>query len=32
MKIQILKKGAIKTKKQGLSCDTLVDDPPMDKK
>jgi hypothetical protein len=32
MRIQIVKKGAVKTKKQNMTCDFLVDEPPMDKK
>jgi hypothetical protein len=32
MKIQIIKKGAINTKKQTMACDMMVDEPPMDKK
>jgi hypothetical protein len=32
MKIQIIKSGAVKTKKQGMTCDALIDEPPMDKK
>ena len=32
MKVQIIKKGAVNTKKQFLACDALVDEPPMDKK
>lgn len=32
MKIQIIKSGAVKTKKQGVYCDIMVDEPPMDKK
>lgn len=32
MKIQIIKTGIVKTKKQGMCCDVLVDEPPMDKK
>jgi hypothetical protein len=32
MKIQIIKTGAIKTKNQIMACDSLIDEPPMDKK
>jgi hypothetical protein len=32
MKVQIIKKGAVNTKKQGMTCDVMVDEPPMDKK
>ncbi len=32
MKIQIIKSGTIKTKKQGMYCDSLIDEPPMQKK
>ncbi len=32
MKIQIIKSGTVKTKKQGMTCDFLVDEPPMAKK
>ena len=32
MKIQIIKKGTVNTKKQCMTCDTLVDEPPMAKK
>lgn len=32
MKVQIIKKGAVNTKKQSLACDALVDEPPMEKK
>jgi hypothetical protein len=32
MKIQIIKAGTVKTKKQGMACDILVDEPPMAKK
>jgi hypothetical protein len=32
MKIQIIKSGTVKTKKQGMYCDYLVDEPPMQKK
>lgn len=32
MKIQVIKTGTVKTKKQGMACDMLVDEPPMDKK
>jgi len=32
MKIQIIKSGTVKTKKQGDSCAIMVDEPPMDKK
>jgi len=28
MKIQIIKSGTIKTKKQGMYCDSLIDEPP----
>jgi hypothetical protein len=31
MKIQIIK-GATNGKKQGMTCDMLIDEPPMDKK
>ena len=31
MKIQIIKSGTVKTKKQGY-CDIMVDEPPLDKK
>jgi hypothetical protein len=32
MKIQIIKSGTVKTKKQGMTCDMLIDEPPMSKK
>jgi len=32
MKIQIIKNGTVKTKKQSMACDVLVDEPPMEKK
>ena len=32
MKVQIIKAGTVKTKKQGMYCDVLIDEPPMDKK
>jgi hypothetical protein len=32
MKIQIIKSGTINTKKQGMACDVLIDEPPMSKK
>jgi hypothetical protein len=32
MKIQIVKSGTVKTKKQGMFCDMLIDEPPMTKK
>jgi hypothetical protein len=32
MKIQIIKKAAVNTKKQSMTCDMMVDEPPMDKK
>jgi hypothetical protein len=32
MKIQIIKSGKVSTKKQGMACDFLVDEPPMQKK
>jgi len=32
MKVQIIKKGAVNSKKQSLACDALIDEPPMDKK
>jgi hypothetical protein len=32
MKIQIIKTGIVKTKKQGIGCDALIDEPPMAKK
>jgi len=32
MKIQIIKTGIVKTKKQNMACDWMVDSPPLDKK
>ena len=32
MKVQIVKKGAVKTKKQSMTCDYLIDEPPMNQK
>jgi hypothetical protein len=32
MKIRIIKSGTVKTKKQGMACDVLIDEPPMSKK
>ena len=32
MKIQIIKAGTVNTKKQGMTCDALIDEPPMAKK
>jgi hypothetical protein len=32
MKIQIIKAATVKTKKQNMTCDMLIDEPPMDKK
>jgi hypothetical protein len=32
MKVQIIKAGTDKTKKQGMYCDVMIDEPPMDKK
>ena len=32
MKIQIIKSGTVKTQKQGVVCDIMVDEPPMVKK
>ena len=32
MKIQIIKSGTAKTKKQGITCDFLIDEPPMTQK
>jgi hypothetical protein len=32
MKIQIIKQGNVNTKKVSMTCDILVDEPPMNKK
>ena len=32
MKLHIVKKGTVKTKKQNMTCDFLVDEPPLEKK
>ena len=31
MKIQVIKQGAVKSKKMGFACDVMVDEPPMNK-
>jgi hypothetical protein len=31
MKIQVIKQGAVKSKKQGCACDIMIDEPPMNK-
>jgi hypothetical protein len=32
MKIQVIKKAVVNSKKKSMACDMMVDEPPMDKK